>query len=157
MEYNFSPYEIAKMAMSIEEEGARFYTALSNAASSDAVRDIFAALSREEIEHRDKFSEIAEAHHKEDKAEYTIDISTLMEKHIEEIKDLSFKVKSSAATVEDALNMAIDVEKTAINIFSKMYESFIDRFHEVLSALINEEKKHLEVLTDMKNELMSQQ
>jgi len=53
--------------------------------------------------------------------------------------------------------MAINIKKATINIYSQIYKSFIKRFHGVLSEVINEEKKHLEILTDIKNKLKSQQ
>ena len=150
MKYEFPSYEIAEKAMSIEEEGAKFYRGLSNATDNHVLKDIFNALSKAEIEHRKRFSEIAADHLTDDKAEYSIDISTLIQNHLNDLKEYAFKAKSSVQTIQDALKIAINLEETAIWIYRTMQASFSRSVHDILEEIINEENKHLEILTEIK-------
>jgi len=146
MEFHFSPYEIAEMAISIEEEGVKFYTVLAESASSEKLKGIFSVLAKAEATHKEKFREIANANREEDDTDYSIDISMLMHRHIEELKNLAFKFSAKIDSEKEALKMALDIERTAIKIYTDMKSSFIAKFHGILSKIIDEENKHLEIV-----------
>ena len=55
MDFNFSPYKIAEMAISVEEEGAKFYTLLSNSADSEKLKNVFSTLAKAELMHQNRF------------------------------------------------------------------------------------------------------
>jgi rubrerythrin len=149
MSFTFSPYEIAEKAMSIEEEGAKFYHALSNLTDNHVLKDIFDTLSKEEVEHRKKFSEIAVKHLMEETTEHDIDIPTLVQDYANDIKD-AFKATFSVQTIEDALNIAINLEETAIRIYEAMQVSLSQSVQDILEEIVNEEKKHLDILMEAK-------
>ncbi len=54
-EYNFSPRQIAEMAMGVEEAGEEFYTKLASVLDDQKLKDIFLILSKAELQHRDMF------------------------------------------------------------------------------------------------------
>jgi len=152
-QFTFLPYQIAEMAMSIEEEGAKFYIALSNLTKSQKLKEIFASLSKAEMNHKKKFLEIANANHKEPSAEYSINLHMVMKSHTDKIAETSFDLESKPdipQTILEALDMAIDIEKTSIEIFMQMKEASVHTFAKILTAIITEEEAHLEVLENIK-------
>ncbi len=76
-----------------------------------------------------------------------------MQSHVDKLKEVAFNMKSFSSkpdNVQEALNIAIYTEEEAIRIYTEMYNSFVDKFHDILTKIIDEEKKHLEILTDIK-------
>jgi rubrerythrin len=152
-EFYFSPYQIAEMAMTVEEEGARFYMALAGLIDGEKIKNIFLFLSKAELEHRDTFRSIAATLHKEDFNEYSVDVKMLMQTHLNKLKRLAFNMRIAREKqlgIPETIDIAINTEKEAIKIYSQMYRAFIEKFHEVLLAIIKEEKKHLEMLNKVK-------
>ena len=151
-EYNFSPRQIAEMAMGVEEAGEEFYTKLASVLDDQKLKDIFLILSKAELQHRDMFKNIAGSFSGEEDSEYSIDLPTLMKRYIDKLKEVAFNIKSFSSkpdNVQEALNIAIYTEEEAIRIYTEMYNSFVDKFHDILTKIINEEKKHLGILTDI--------
>ncbi len=60
---------------------------------------------------------------------------------------------SKPGNIQEALNMAVYTEEEAICIYTEMSNSFVDKFHGILTKIINEEKKHLEILTNVKTKI----
>jgi len=157
-EHDFSAYQIAEMAMTVEEAGVRFYEMLSILATDGKLKDIFMILSKAEVQHKDIFRSIADSLRNDDPTEYSIDLSSLIETHIDTLKKAAFSMQSFSkvpTNIQDAVEIAINIEKEAIRIYTEMYSTFIEKFHGVLENIINEEKKHLEILTDVKSKLPS--
>jgi len=155
-DFTFSPYQIAEMAMQIEDEGARFYILLSNLTDSQKLKEIFSSLSKAEMNHKKKFHEIADANRKEP-AEYSINLQMVMKTHMDKIAETSFKIKSKASlpqTVLNALNMAIDIEKRSIEIYTEIKEASIELFSSMLTSIISEEEKHLKIIEEIKEGLV---
>jgi rubrerythrin len=152
-EYYFSPYQIAEMAMGVEEEGARFYQELAGSVDNGRLKGIFANLARAELKHRETFRTIADTLHKEDLNEYSVDVAGLMRAYLERLKATAFKARPSTenpSIILEALAIAIHTEEEAISIYAEMRRVFIDKFREVLTAIIEEERKHLDILTGIR-------
>lgn len=155
-EYNFSPHQIAEMAMSVEEAGVIFYERLATLVDDPKLKQIFTTLSKAELGHRDTFRGIADSSLKDGLSEYSVDLSLLMKNHIDKLKEAAFNMRSFSnkpTTIQEALSIAIHIEQEAIRIYTEMRNTFIERFHEVLSGIIEEEKKHSEILHDIKTRL----
>jgi rubrerythrin len=155
-EFYFSPYKIAEMAMDVEEQGAKFYKALAGPVVDEKLKSIFLALSDMELDHKDKFRGIAARLRKEDLNEYSVDVTMLMRTHLEKLRRLAFDMsteRKKRPDIAQAIDIAVNIEKQSIKIYSRMYRAFIEKFHEVLLAIIKEEKKHLELLNKVKRKL----
>ena len=146
-EFYFSPYQIAVMAMNIEEAGATFYEILANSVDDRALSKMFADLSREELEHKEKFGSIALVLRQEDLNEYAVDVAGLIQANLDDLKSAAFNIRNCPQNIQEALKIAIRTETESIRIYSEMYNVYIDKFHPVLAAIIQEEKKHLKKLT----------
>lgn len=141
------------MAVGVEEAGVVFYERLAALVRDDQLKSIFLSLSKAELKHRDRFKDIADSFRHETPNEYSIDISMLMQSHVDKLKEAAFNMRpfsKNPVAVPDALNIAVHTEEEAIHIFTEMRGSFIEKFHGVLSAIIEEEKKHLEILNGVK-------
>ena len=155
-EYYFSPRQIAEMAMGVEEAGRKFYFNLANPFHKKKLKDIFLNLADAELKHRDIFKSIADSFSKEDESEYSIDLPALMQSYVDKLEGLVFNMKSFSnkpTNVREALNVAVYTEEEAICIYTEIYNCFVDKFHDILTRIIEEEKKHLEILNHVKAEM----
>jgi len=157
MGYFFSPYEIAEMAMRVEAAGAAFYQKAAKFAPEGKVREIFLFLSNEEIDHQNTFRIIRDMEQKKNTAvEYAIDLAAHIERLIEEYKQGVFDLNPeeiSALTVAKCLDIGIRTERGLLTVYTELYETFVDKFHSVLTSIANQEKDHLEALQNVKKEL----
>lgn len=157
-EYQFSVYQIAEMAMGVEEAGVNFYKTLATVVDDKKLKDIFTALAKAELGHRDTFKNIADSFRKDDFDEYSINFPMLMKNYIDKIKEATFNMRSfskNPASIEEAIGIAIHTEQESIRIYTEIKNMFIERFHKIFESIISEERKHLEILTDIKNKINS--
>jgi rubrerythrin len=157
-EYYFSAYQIAEMAVKVEEAGARFYARLADSVKAQEVKNVFMILSKAEVRHQDAFRKIADSFRKEEAGEYSVDLAMLMQNHTDKLKEMVFNLDRAAgasAGVPGAIEVAIQTEKEAIRIFAEIYDNYTEKYHEVLLKIINEEKKHLEILLGVQKETVS--
>lgn len=154
--HDFSAYQVAEMAMGVEEAGASFYERLAAVAEDETLKDIFIALAKAELSHREQFRGIADSFRNDDRNEYAVDLCLLMKNYIDSLKAAAFTLQSfskNPTRIHDAIDIAIHTEQEAIRIFTGMHNAFIERFRGVLSAIIEEEKKHLAIVGDIKTRL----
>ncbi len=157
MGYIFSPVQIIEMSMQVEKAGMEFYKYLSGKCKDETVSQIFVFLHDQEMEHYKGFSKIASEIKKINlEYEYAIDVAQLIRQSIDRLKASVFEIQSSevdAIDIRKSLEIAIRTEEEAVRIYSEMRESFVEKFHKVISAVIEEEKKHLVMLQNVKQKL----
>ena len=157
MGYFFSPYQMAEMAMQVEEAGIEFYKKASEFSKKEKIKKIFLFLSGAEIVHRTIFKTIMETEQGNDSTdEYSVDIASIMRNLIEKCEKIVFDLQSveeSSLTVAKCLDVGIHVESGLIGAYSKLHETFIDKFHSVLEKIVGQEKTHLEMLRNVKKQL----
>lgn len=155
-EYYFRISQIAEMAMEIETAGARFYDLLASAAQETKLKDIFTALSKAEIEHREIFRRIADKFREESSTEYSIDIESDMKSHITALKEIALTYRTLPEVPTDiagAIEVGIKTEKEAVRIYTEIRSAVIEKFQDILSEIIKEEESHLKILTKIKDAL----
>lgn len=79
-----------------------------------------------------------------------------MQPQIEKLKNAAFDPKVSLGNsggIRGAIGLAVEVEKSAIRIYTGVRDTFVERFHSILDNIINEEKKHLEMLMKIREKL----
>ena len=156
MGYFFAPYQIVEMAMHVEEKGAEFYKYLGERNRDVKVKKIFAELSNQEINHREIFNKLAlEARKIGAEYEYSINVEELLQNGIDDLEKSIFSfqsLESDKIDMRGCLELAIHAEDQAVHIYNAMKDSFIKEFQDVISQIINEEKKHLEILLKIRGE-----
>ncbi len=145
--------DIFQFAIRMEENGEKFYNYAASIAKDAKAREIFTRLASEEIKHRklfaDMFSRIDTIMPKESyPGEYmaylqgSIDgkvFSTTATKEMAEIKD-----------VIAALDFAIGRELDSVLYYSEMKKYVTASAQDLLEQVIEEERKHVVILTNIK-------
>jgi rubrerythrin len=153
MDYWFSAHEIAKLAAEVELKGAAFYRHLQGLADDPTISDMCGFFAEQEIEHRAKFLAIAEAHLPSEREQcYSVDIRGMLTASMRDLTQLLDGETSTAprlAIVSECLSVAARVEATAIRVYAKMTEGYTVGFSEVLTDVLEEERKHLQMIQNV--------
>ena len=156
-DHYFSIRHIAEMAMHVEEDGHAFYCDLARFADAKDARRIFSALAEAELKHKEFFRGMAETFRDQEEQEYSIDLAALMQGHMDKLKESAFNLRSflkkKTVSIQDALNAAIHAEAEAVRVYTEISVVFVEKFRKPLEIIINEEKKHLEILNNVKGRL----
>lgn len=158
MEYYFSAKEIAQKAMMIEDAGHRFYVKMASMVENSDVRKIFLILAKAEEEHKNTFENMKNSIPDNKEVSYSIDVGLLMQAHMDKIENDVFEndnFSKKVNNVEEAVNIALYIEKEAIRIYLKMLNVFMGQFKELLNGIIEEEKKHMQMLANVKATMTS--
>lgn len=154
MEY--SAEEIVRIAIDVEEKGALFYEHMAEISKDESSRQLFVSLADQERQHAGTFVELLRA-----AGEYAVDNSgegvydayfkTISREFIitpEQIRDMLDKKDITPA---QALDFAIAAEKNAILTYSALGENLPDDKKVLVSRIIEEERKHYVVLSNLKS------
>jgi rubrerythrin len=147
--------DILKMAILMEKRGLAFYSNVAEQSSNPDISDIFKTMAAEESIHVKFLSEQFLSFEKNQ--EFTC--PNLPDQAADGIASMilseDVKNKIAAAGFEAAaISAAIDMEKKAIEIYSKQKETATDPNEKNLyNWLADWEKGHLKILNDLDNEL----
>jgi rubrerythrin len=147
--------DILKMAILMEKRGIAFYTNVAGQTTDPEISTIFKTMSEEESIHVKFLSEQFLSFEKN--KEFTC--PNLQDQAADGIANmvLSEEVKNriTAAGFEAAaISAAIDMEKKAIEVYSKQAEAATDSNEKILYNWLSDwEKGHLKILNDLDNEL----
>lgn len=135
-------------AIQMEKDGYAFYTKAAVQTSSDMGRTIFESLAADEQRHLDVFQKMFED--KVSQSEWN-DLINSSKKYANipifptDLKDAPGM--DSDSTEIDALRMAMDSEKEAIDYYSKIKENLNDQeLKNVIDEIIEQEKNHYSLL-----------
>ena len=155
MTFYFAPYEIAQLAMQIEEEGQIFYIKIANVTQNESAKKMFKFLSDQELIHKQTFQNFAaESEHTEKTEEYSVDVRSQMAVLLDFIKRKSFSFDSVTSDTKDiiqAVDVGIQIEIQSISVYQLAKQTFIDKFTPLIDRIIMEEESHLGLLRDYKN------
>jgi len=155
----FSGKDVIDMALRIEENGLTFYTEAGNASTSDKVRELFQFLGDEEKRHIHCFENIGHGYasdtlpgtsdpYVEESALY---LGALANSRVFTEPNEGKKLAQAVRDEDDALRVAISMEKDSILFYYELQKVVRDQDKAVLGQLIDEEKKHLAKLTELQN------
>lgn len=156
MIFNFNAAEVFKIAVVIEENGKSFYDRCQNVVDNAEVKDLFSALSREEVEHKKKFESMIAQLPKEASSPVIWDPDNELDQYIKMLADQHVFVSSDSLNARvaqvkntrDALNLAIEFEKDSVLFFLSLQEATEGKKgQELIGALIKEEQEHLKRLS----------
>ncbi|MDR1677698.1 MAG: ferritin family protein [Deltaproteobacteria bacterium] len=162
MIYPFNAWDAFKIAISLEENGLKFYQDAAKKFTGP-VADLFNSLAEEEIIHHSIFNKFLSSLPKEQSAIYDPDNETddylKMMAGLNVFKDGPAEIDRLLAnvhTVQDALKLAISFEKDSIVFFVQL-KNAADTLDDEISVdrLILEEAKHLRKLAKIYNKLIS--
>ncbi|MCK5706429.1 MAG: ferritin family protein [Candidatus Aureabacteria bacterium] len=160
MEKVFSPQEILKIAIDVENNGITLYSSLAEKATDDKLKKMWTFLKEEEVKHAKFFQEmldnagdyIEDAFGNDEYEKYILAVASQYI-FIKELMDekISIGFKSDL----EAVQFGIDVEKETILTYSAFKEYVKDSRKTVLDKVIDEEKKHFIALVSLKKSLIA--
>ena len=142
--------EAIKTAIQMEKDGHSFYKKAAAQTSSEMGRAIFESLANDELVHLDVFKKLFDE--KIDKEEWT-NLVNSSKKYASMLifpKDLKEIEGANPDTGElDALNIAMNNEKEAIDYYTKIKEeSKDDEITKIIDEIIEQEKNHYLILQE---------
>ncbi len=149
-----SGIEIVDIAKKIETFGVAFYDEAAKRATNPAVRDLFEFLRNEEMNHERAFEKLLATMSNADddwreREEYLGYMSVLAEDLVFPAPEVARKMAADLPDERAALARALDFEKESILYFNEMRNAVREEDLHILTALIDEERKHLKLLADM--------
>jgi rubrerythrin len=153
----FSASEIFNLAVQIEENGERFYRKAIAQVSDQAFREMLSCLANEEAAHRDCFLEMKKSAPKSGSEDWAEQVSGAMLKN--SMQDHLFSLDEVDLTSDTDLNTllatALELEQDSV-MFYEIIASFVTKpdILKQLNAIIAEEQKHIETLTERQAALL---
>ncbi|MFO8081910.1 MAG: ferritin family protein [Armatimonadota bacterium] len=154
----FQAAEVIDMAIEIERQGLAFYEGCAVARASESVSEVFEYAADQERRHIERFAKM-----KRDLDEYSVPEGYpgetiaylrgfLKNRLFTSVDDAS----CSAEAIEDemeAVEMAIDLERSTIGFYSGVKQIVRDSEKGVVDDLIEEEHQHIRRLLELKESL----
>jgi rubrerythrin len=154
--YGFNANEVFQMAIEIERNGYRFYQKAHGLVDDQDVKDVFARLATDEIEHEKRFIALKSQLPESAKESTIWDPDNETDQYLRMMAGMH--VFGFHTTVDDtlggvegavgALKLAIQFEKDSITFFLAMQDATEGKKgRELIAQLIEEEKRHLKELS----------
>ena len=149
--------DIFQFAIRMEENGEKFYKYAASISKDDKAREIFNHLSSEEVNHRklfsDMFSKIDTIMPKET---YPGEYMAYLQAYVDGkgvFTPVAAKELAGIADVSAALDFAIQRELDSVLYYSEMKKYVTASAQGLLEKIIEEERKHVMVLSEIKKNL----
>ena len=151
----FSPQEILRIAIKVEETGQKLYEVLEKRANDKEFKDVWTYLKEQEIIHRDIFKKMLDKVNDYivddfNPGEYSSYIRAIAANYIFTQKLIEENLKTLPSSDAEALDFGIFIEKESILTYSAFKEYIKTDKQIVLDKIIDEEKKHLVRLSSLK-------
>ena len=156
----FSGNDLVEIAMGIERNGLAFYESLAKSTENVSVKNLWKYLAGEEKKHVEVFQSMlkpqAERRPPEDyDEEAALYLKALIDSRVF-TDDKVARDMAQKATEAEAIQIAINAEKDSILFYSEMSDLARRLDREVIDEIINQEKSHLQQLSELKEKLRSQ-
>jgi rubrerythrin len=143
----YSGIEIIEIAIRIEENGQKFYTAAADMIGENTdVKGLFYDLAEKEITHiaifqkmADKFEAETFEFNQEESSDY---IGHLADTHIFGRKDAGTELAKTVATPQQALEIAFKFENDSVVFYEALLQRASTDAKKLISRIIEEEKEH---------------
>lgn len=156
MIFCFNAGEVFKVAIAIEENGLAFYETARRAVSDPEVSELFAALARDEIEHKRRFEGLLAELPEELKRPTVSDLDQELDLYIRNLAGQhvfgsgeSFRSHSAGIrTIEDSLKLALQFEKDSVIFYLSMQDATCEgKARDIVGLLVKEEQQHVRRLS----------
>jgi rubrerythrin len=154
----FSGSELLEIAMGIERNGMAFYQALADKTGKKDIKDVYAYLAGEEKKHLDTFQGMSDSLGQAKPPEtygdeYMLYLKSLVDSAVfSSVAEAQQKAGKLSNEIE-ALDTGIQAEKDSILFYIELQNLVRERDSKVVLHVLDEEKKHLRQLWDLKKEL----
>ena len=153
----FDVTEIYQFAVQIEENGEKFYRAMVEKFDNTKVKDLFGFLAEEEVRHEKVFKEmLAKIEDYSPQESYPGEYFDYLHAYADNLVFTIDKIDegiSGVNTVNEALQFAIGKELDTILYYHEMRNVVPKHQQEMVDEIIDEERKHVVQLTEMKRQL----
>ena len=156
MDKRFSSCEIVEMSIQIEKNGKDFYSAIAGKTEEPEVKKVFTYLAGEEEKHIEVFKGIfastcdlsPEGAFPEDYFAY---MNALAGQYVFTKKNKGAELAGSVGSRDEGIDVGITFEKDSILFFEEVKKAVPEKDRAAIDLLIEEEKKHLKQLLDLKS------
>ena len=151
----FSGSELLEIAMGIERNGMAFYQALADKTGKRDVKDIYTYLAGEEKKHLDTFQGMSDSLGQVKlpetyTEEYMLYLKSLVDSTVfSNVTEAQQKAGKMSNEIE-ALDTGIQAEKDSILFYTELQNLVRERDRKVVINIVDEEKKHLRQLSELK-------
>ncbi len=150
------PSEMLEIAIRIEREGIKFYTALSESVLSNAARDLFSFLAAEEEKHLGILRQILDQ-----SADYTPQLSYPGEfgLFIEEFAAMAIRtfqttdIRDHIKDYAEAIALGLQVEMETMLFYNELRDKFPKEREDTVNNIIEEERSHILELKTLREKL----
>lgn len=154
----FSGSEVVQLGINIEENGRDFYNTLAQESKNTKTKNIFKFLAGEEEKHIMVFQGILQKTEEFEPQgmgadEYYAYMNSLASQHVFTQKDKGREIAKSIKTDQEAIDKGISFEKDSIVFYEGIKRVVPAHDHKIVDSLIEQEKSHLEKLTELKQTL----
>lgn len=158
MAYDFSVSEIIKAAIGIEKRGYAFYTVMSKSTPNAGARAAYKNLAATEKEHIQIFQDMLAGVTKYEAPdvfaqEYAAYFHALVDSAVFTRELTKSELASCSGSDVAALELGIRAEKDSIIFYYNMRDMMPKEESGPVDKIINEEKAHLQQLSDLKKKL----
>lgn len=155
MAKQFSGCEIAELGVQVEKNGRDYYLKLVDLAETEETKAVFRDLADQEGEHIEVFRKIfkSSCDYKPEGAypdEYFSYMNALAGQYVFTQEGKGAEVASGLKNCSEGIEMGIGFEKDSILLYQQMREMVPEEDRSLVDGLIEEEKRHLERLIDLK-------
>jgi len=154
----FSGSELLEIAMGIERNGMAFYQALADKTGKRDIKDIYSYLAGEEKKHLDTFQGMSDSLGQVKPPEtyteeYMLYLKSLVDSTVfSNVAGAQQKAGKMSNEIE-ALDTGIQAEKDSILFYIELQNLVRERDREIVLNIVDEEKKHLRQLSELKKGL----
>ena len=161
MANTFSPQEILKIAIKVEEEGRNLYHILEEKGGDEQLKEVWRYLREQEEAHREVFQEMLDKCgeyivYEFSPGEYDAYLSAIASSYVFTQQLIEKKTKELFTSDLEAIEFGIYIEKESILTYSALGEYMVADKKPVLDKVISEEKKHLAQLFSLRNRFVSE-
>jgi len=155
----FSGDEIIEMAVKTEETGYTFYNLASENATSDKLKDLFAYLAKEELKHKEAYLALTDAIGETaqglpiDWEEMSLYVKAMTDSSFFLGGDKNINLATMSSNEKEAVDFAIGFEKDTLLFFYHLRDIVKETNRPVVDGIINEEKVHIQKLSEIKQSL----
>ena len=158
MEKRFSGCEIVEIGIQIEKNGYDFYAEIAKNTDDEKLKELYGFLACEEKSHIDAFKDIFKGlcDYSPEGAypdEYFSYMNALASDHVFTKEGKGVELAKGVENVKDGLAIAVSFEKDTVIFFEEMKKLVPENEKQVIDRLIDEEKKHLKKLIQIRSEL----
>jgi len=148
---------ILQKAWQIETDGYAFYSLIADRTDKDAVRDVFAKLARDEVQHKAYLKEISGRYEEHGVAAFVVPVrpDASMKAFADRVLTERFREQAKGATFEvSAVSIGMTLETNAMALFGSQADVAPDHeVREFYRFLCEWERQHYEALRDLFQEV----